>query len=70
MVYVGTTERLIVKDNQFALQKQIGCFNQSGYHGCKGAEELCSVYFANCIRQPQKKLPRLSYNQDLAVSNC
>ena len=28
-----------------------------------------SVYFANCIKQPQRKLPRLSYNQDLGVSN-
>ena len=32
-------------------------------------QQLCSVKFANCIRQPQRKLPRLSYNQDLAVSN-
>ena len=27
---------------------------------------LCMVYFANCIRQPERKLPRPAYNQDLA----
>ena len=38
------------------------------YLGCRPAEGqwLCSVLFANCIKQPQRKL---SYNHDLAVSN-
>ena len=29
---------------------------------------LGNICIANCIRQPQKKLPAPSYNQDLAVA--
>ena len=34
----------------------------SGYHGYRGAEETV----ANSIREPERDLPRLSYNHDLA----
>ena len=30
---------------------------------------FCILYFTECIRQPERKLPRPSYNQDLTVSN-
>ena len=37
----------------------------SGYHGYRGAEETV-VIVASTIREPERDLPRLSYNHDLA----
>ena len=37
--------------------------------GCTGYC-LVNVCFANCIKQPQRKIPRPIYNQVLAVNIC
>ena len=55
-----------------ALQKQIGWFNHRVVTLVAGKQKrqwLCTVYFADYIRQLERKLPRLSCNQHLAVSN-
>ena len=43
---------------------KIGC---PGYR--QADETVVNVYFANCIRQSERKLQTPIYNQDLAVSN-
>ena len=37
------------------MQTQIGCFNQSGYPGCRQVEETVVMHIF--IRQPERKLP-------------
>ena len=49
-------------------QKQIGCFNHTVVTLVADKlrrQWLCNVNFANCIRQPERKLPRPSTEQDL-----
>ena len=56
----------------YILQKQIGCFNHKVVTLVADKQKrqwLCTIYFADYIRQLESKLPRLSYNQHLAVSN-
>ena len=39
-------------------------------YSCRQAEEIMvRLCITNCIRQPLRKLPRLSYNHDLALCN-
>ena len=64
--HVNTTKKLST------LQKQIGCFNHRVVNLVADKPKrqwLCTIYFADYIRQLERKLPRLSYNQHLAVSN-
>ena len=43
---------------------------KSSFPGYRQAEKaVVDLYFANYIRQPERKLPRPIYNQDLEVSN-
>ena len=55
------------------LQKQICCFNHRVVTlvADKLKKPLVRLWLCitNCIMQPQSKLPRLSYNHDLAVCN-
>ena len=63
---------LLEKKGPCSLQKQIGCFNHRVVTLVADKPKrqwLCTVYFADYIRQLERKLPRLSYNQHLAVSN-
>ena len=51
------------------LQKQIGCFNHRVVTLVADKPKRRTIYFADYIRQLERKLPTLSYNQNLAVSN-
>jgi len=44
-----------------SLQKEIGCFNHQviGYLGCRIAREAVLINSADCIKQLERKLPRL-----------
>ena len=49
-----------------SLQKQIDCFNHRVVTMVAvnlKRQWLCIVYFADCIRQPERKFPRVSYNR-------
>ena len=53
-------------------QKQIGCFNHREVTLVADKlkrQWLCIVYFANCMRQPERKLPRPSTTLSCTYSN-
>ena len=53
-------------------QKQIGCFNHRVVTLVADKlkrQWLCIVYFANCIRQPERRLPRPSTTLSCTYSN-
>ena len=60
----GLYTRLDPKPRAYILQKQICCF--TSYPVCRQTAVMLYVYFAICIRTPERKPPRLSYNHDLA----
>ena len=60
------------KHSELLLQKQIGFLNHRVVTLIADKMQkqwLCIVCLDNCIRQPERKLPRPTYNQDLTVSN-
>ena len=57
---------------KYSQQKQIGCFNHRVVTLVADKlkrQWLCIVYFANCIRQPERKLPRPSTTLSCTYSN-
>ena len=68
-----TTEHLIwEKWSDISLQKQIGWFNHwvvTLVADKPKRQWLCTMCFADYKRQLERKLPRLSYNHHVAVSN-
>ena len=70
---MGGSGVLLLLASYIPRPRGLGMYEASFYtyvpnRGCPGYC-LANVRFANCIRQPERKLQRPIYNQDLALGN-